>query len=462
MIKSTLELRTTKKEGTIRLRFRLTDGRRANLYHKSEIKADLNELSKLTKEGEPKPKISVYNKALVEKIRREREAMEKAYQEMQERGLDLNGKVFEDIVNNILHPSRIKSDSMLFLLPRFKCFIDDGETNGVFGKARKSHYNVVYGILERFLSIKHNQKIKTTDFTSDLLIELYRFISNEWEYVELYPEIYQNKKYREIPKCKRAGNTVAAKLKLLQAFFTDLEDSGEVDKSPFRAIGRRLKGAMFREKYDEPVSLSIDELKKILGTEVPEHLQETKDTFLLHCALGCRIGDFQSLNMGKVGIKDGIPYIHYLPKKTMREQKDNSEVETPLVLFALEVVRKYQMKFGILRNVSGKDGYNARIKELLKVCGINRQVKIFNEEKGDNIYKQLYEVASSKLCRKTHVDITTKAQVDKYVSGLHKEGSKAVERYTKLGIKERFILFCSAFREKLYKVDDDLNVQKYE
>ena len=462
MIKSTLELRTTKKEGTIRLRFRLTDGRRANLYHKSEIKADLNELSKLTKEGEPKPKISVYNKALVEKIRKEREAMEKAYREMMDRGLDLNGKVFEDIVNNILHPSRIKADSMLFLLPRFKCFIDDGETNGVFGKAHKSHYNVVYGILERFLSIKHNQKIKTTDFTSDLLIELYRFISNEWEYVELYPEIYQNKKYREIPKCKRAGNTVAAKLRLLQAFFTDLEDSGEVDKSPFRAIGRRLKGAMFREKYDEPVSLSIDELKKILGTEVPEHLQETKDTFLLHCALGCRIGDFQSLNMGKVGIKDGIPYIHYLPKKTMREQKDNSEVETPLVLFALEIVRKYQMKFGILRNVSGKDGYNARIKELLKVCGINRQVKIFNEEKGDNIYKQLYEVASSKLCRKTHVDITTKAQVDKYVSGLHKEGSKAVERYTKLGIKERFILFCSAFREKLYKVDDDLNVQKYE
>ena len=88
--------------------------------------------------------------------------------------------------------------------------------------------------------------------------------------------------------------------------------------------------------------------------------------------------------------------------------------------------------------------------------------EIFNEEKGDNIYKQLYEVASSKLCRKTHVDITTKAQVDKYVSGLHKEGSKAVERYTKLGIKERFILFCSAFREKLYKVDDGLNVQKYE
>ena len=189
MIKSILELRTTKKEGTIRLRFRLTDGRRANLYHKSEIKADLNELSKLTKEGEPKPKISVYNKALVEKIRREREAMEKAYQEMQERGLELNGKVFEDIVNNILHPARVKVNSMLFLLPRFKCFIEDGETNGVFGKARKSHYNVVYGILERFLSIKHNQKIKTTDFTSDLLIELYRFISNEWEYVELYPEV---------------------------------------------------------------------------------------------------------------------------------------------------------------------------------------------------------------------------------------------------------------------------------
>lgn len=37
----TIFRRTTKSEGIIKLRFRLRDGRDVDLYHKSEIKADL-------------------------------------------------------------------------------------------------------------------------------------------------------------------------------------------------------------------------------------------------------------------------------------------------------------------------------------------------------------------------------------------------------------------------------------
>ena len=38
---NTIFRRTTKSEGIIKLRFRLRDGRDVDLYHKSEIKADL-------------------------------------------------------------------------------------------------------------------------------------------------------------------------------------------------------------------------------------------------------------------------------------------------------------------------------------------------------------------------------------------------------------------------------------
>ncbi len=44
--------RKTKKEGSIRLRLRLPDGRGADLYHKSEIDADLKDLDKFTDAGE--------------------------------------------------------------------------------------------------------------------------------------------------------------------------------------------------------------------------------------------------------------------------------------------------------------------------------------------------------------------------------------------------------------------------
>jgi hypothetical protein len=67
-------------------------------------------------------------------------------------------------------------------------------------------------------------------------------------------------------------------------------------------------------------------------------------------------------------------------------------------------------------------------------------------------------VASSKLCRKTHVDMMNKVQINMYAAGLHKEGSDAVERYTKLDIKDRFVLMCAAFKQPMYKVDENLNV----
>ena len=67
----TLFRRTTKSEGMIKLRFRLKDGREVDLYHKSETKADIKDLTKLEDAGELRPKVSIYNHELKEKIDRE-------------------------------------------------------------------------------------------------------------------------------------------------------------------------------------------------------------------------------------------------------------------------------------------------------------------------------------------------------------------------------------------------------
>lgn len=67
-------------------------------------------------------------------------------------------------------------------------------------------------------------------------------------------------------------------------------------------------------------------------------------------------------------------------------------------------------------------------------------------------------MGSSKLARKTHVDIMNKVQVDMYAAGLHKVGSSAVTRYTSMEIKDRFKLMNTAFDQRAYKVDNQLNV----
>ena len=105
--------------------------------------------------------------------------------------------------------------------------------------------------------------------------------------------------------------------------------------------------------------------------------------------------------------------------------------------YALDIIKKWQFNFPILKYVTGKSGYNVKIRKLLDQ--IDREVKVF-----DNA---LYTMGSSKLCRKTHLDMLTKVQVNMYVSGHHKEGSSAVKHNSSLILKDRFIFMCAAYKQ---------------
>ena len=447
--------RTTKKEGVIKLRFRLRDGRNIDLYHKSDIEADLKSLEKFTLKGTVKPKVTVYDKNLLADISKEIEAMSAAYAEMKDKGVPFSGENFEAMIDKILHPDKYVKNEAQTLLERFGRFIENGYRDGIFGEGRMKHYYVVYHELERFLIINKMDDVTPKDFSADALMDLGLFFRDEYLYVDKWRGLYVNVNTRNTPMERRSMNTVATKMKKIQAFFNELEDKEEIVKSPFRKLGRERKRNVLKEKYDDPVYLKRDEFLKLMRTEVPSSLQETKEAFLLQCAFGCRIADFQALTMAKVAVRDGIPYIHYLPKKTLREQKD--EIETPIMRYALDTVLKWQFKFPVLKYVSGKSGYNAKIKQLLRFVGIDRKCTVFDEDL-DNTYKSLWELASSKLCRKTHVDMMNKVQVNQYAAGLHSIGSDAVNRYTRLELRDRFLLMCAAFGQPEYKVNSNLEI----
>ena len=72
---------------------------------------------------------------------------------------------------------------------------------------------------------------------------------------------------------------------------------------------------------------------------------------------------------------------------------------------------------------------------------------IYNEKTGENEYFPLWQRASSKTARSTCVDIMAKYQIDMYAAGLHRRGSKAVERYTNMEIRDDFALRNIAFRQ---------------
>jgi integrase len=203
---------------------------------------------------------------------------------------------------------------------------------------------------------------------------------------------------------------------------------------------------MMHVMYDAPVFLRAEEVRQVMATKVPAELQWVKDLFVLNCAVGCRISDLLRLTPDKVTVSDeGIPFVHYIPSKTAKRQSTNREVITPLIEPALEIINRTGLQLVGPNLKYEKQRYNKTLRQLLKVCGITRRVSIFCLETGDNVYRPLYEVATSKLARKTHIDMLNKVQINYYAAGLHRQGSEAVFRYTGLELRDRYELLRAAF-----------------
>jgi len=459
MKRITIENRSAKKGGNVFLRFRVRDGRNVQLYYKSEIKANLADLDKFTEEGLVKPRCSVFNKLLADDISKTIRLIGDSYDIMVRSNLPLDSSTLVAQINKTLHPCElepIKRDSLLRRLEKYR---ESGYRDGLFGKDRYKHYGTVLGKLTRFLTINGKSNMRPTDMTADLIMDFRDFLFNEYTYVQQHPKLYEGMDKRELPKAKRARNTVVTEMKMFQAFYAALEEMEEIIKSPFRKLGRERKKKVMSQKYNEPFFLRKDEFKSLLTAKVPTFLQETRDAFVLQCTFGFRISDFRKLTKDNIKVSpEGIPYIHYLPQKTKENQRDYSEVETPIIRLAYDIIQKTDLNFPVLRNQTGRTGYNAKIKALLQCCKIDRKISIFNENSQENEYVCLYSVAGSKLARSTHIDMMNKVQIDKYAAGLHKQGSIAVDHYTMLELKDRFKLMNIAFGQPDYRVDTNLKI----
>lgn len=297
----------------------------------------------------------------------------------------------------------------------------------------------------------------SAQFGAASVMDLRDFLVNEFKYVKRWGNLYE--RVKNIPQRERSGNTVSMKLKMLHSFFNAAVETGDLAVDPFKRMRKGARHAIMRESYNKAVCLTLEELNQIKETQLPDTLKEARDCFLLHCTTGQRIGDFSRMSLANVSVDpSGIPYIHYLAEKTKGLKNDNGEIETPVLYDSLALIKKYKFNFSCLSYAYGKSGYNKKIRDILKLAGIDRLCAVMNPKTGQNDYKPLYEVASSKLCRKTYVNLLSECQVNQYIGGLHKEGSTAVQRYLNPTLRDRFIIASAAFGQRLYKTDKELNI----
>lgn len=451
-------VRTTKKSGKIKIRFRVSDGREVQLFYKSEIEAEVSEVEKLNIDGTPKKRAN-YDRDLVRRIEERKLLINSVYEAMQSEGQEINAQRLSDAIERELHPEKFEEEaSSRELLKRFDKYIKEG----LFGEGRRAGYRVTYGILYRFLQISENYPtdIKAEEVTPSFLLDLRNFMAEEYIYPakKKWSHLYEDFNSYNLPTAPRTQNTIASKMKQLQAFFAQLEDADEIVKSPFRKMGRENRRAATREQFAQPFSLTLEELKAIEQAEVPKKLQSTKEAFIVMCALGCRISDFAKMDMSSLAISEnGVPYVRYIPKKTLNHNNSLAEVSTPLIKTAFDIIIKNGFSFPIARYSTGENGFNKKIKELLKVCEIVREVKTWNDLEKKMERRPICEVASSKIGRKTNVTLLNRVQINTTIGGLHSEGSEAVKHYFDERIEDLFLLMCRAFQEKPYKVDKSFN-----
>jgi len=459
MVRITIFTRSTTAKKNIKVRLRLTEGRRADLFHKTDIKADKDDLDKFGVNCELNSNVRIYNKELYKQLKEEVSYMQDAFKRMDTEGMDMTNEVFEQLIAEMKNPIvEIRNESP-GIITRFHQYIEGAVRDGIFGENRGKHIKVVCDKMERFLVIKGMSKMTAQEFDQNVLMDFRNFIFDEYKYVDKHKRLYKNFSKKNLPTERLSANTVVSQMKMLQTFFNDLENRDEINKSPFRKLGTERKRTVMKTKYDDPVFLRKDEFQKVLKAKLPADLEPVRDAFILQTAFGCRIADFQKMTMDNVGISDDqIPYIHYLPHKTAGEQATNTEVITPIVRFAFDIIKRTNFNLPAIKNIYGEMGYNTKIKGLLSICKIDRKVPIYDESAKSNVYLQVSSLGSSKLARKTHVDMMNKVQIDMYAAGLHKVGSGAVNRYTALEIKDRFSLINLAFDQQPYYVDTELNI----
>ena len=465
MERITLYCRTTSARGTTNLRFRVTNGRAVTMYYSTGRKIPNEQLAAFTPEGTIRPRVTVYNPKLKAEIEEYFAAINAAYNHMKIKGMDMRSEVLQAEVDKILNPESTEAilhpNGYETFVQRFRRYVEEAFRDGIIGDHRHMHYDAMVRRMERFLHIKGHSQLMPAQFDVKMLMDYRQFVSDEYLYVSQYPKLYQKDGRKRYPTKRISNNSVIHEMKGLRAFLNELENTDEIFKSPFRKISRERFKAMMRAKNDEPFFLRKAELKMIIETEVPQELQMAKDIFVLNCCIGARISDFFSFTMDKVSVSpEGIPYIHYIPHKTMKEMETMVEIKTPLVRIAYDIVMKTKLDFNQQNANYTVAVYNRELRKLLKFCGLDRPVSKFNETKGENEYFPLYELASSRLARKTHVDIMNKVQINAYVAGLHAEGSDAVFRYTNLELTDRFALMNVAFGQKVYHVNPDLTLVK--
>ena len=338
-----------------------------------------------------------------------------------------DGEYWQNTVNMFLNGDTIEEEHPFeneTVQDAFDIFIDTRATK----KERIKQMRVVQRIVLRYtLYIKKD--LRLSDWDEKHLCALEKFLKNEHTFFDENGVCLNKWKYlyKAVPEARqpkvRGGNAIYSIMKRLRTFFNWCVATGRITVSPFQK--HHLKECT----YGTPFYLTLNEMDALYEYDFSSRpsLAVQRDVFILQSNLGMRIGDFYSLTTANI-INDAIEYI---PSKTLNESGKVARI--PLTSKAKEIITRYHREGQLaLVPLISEQQYNKKIKEILRVAGIDRVVTILNPTTRIEEQHPIWEVASSHMARRNFIGnlyaIVKDPDLISSMTG-HVEGSKAFARY---------------------------------
>jgi len=334
-------IRTISKKEYVNVRFRLTDGRNLQLFHKSEIKVDPSHFD--VKAEKIKTKV-LFNPAkrkdFDKSISDRKNLIEEIYISETDKN-KLSSVWLEQAIDKQLHQEKYINDDIKHpstFIKYIAYFIDKAplRRDKTTGRLLANNNIQKYKATEKHLINFAKQENKEDYLFSEINIDFYhRFV--------LY-----------LQKLNFTQNTVGKQIRVLKTMLNDASDIN-IDMKDFK---------VFTEEVDN-VYLNEEELQRIKDLDLSNspHLDRVRDSFLILCWTGCRYSDLDKLN------EDNIENGYF----TFRQQKTNTKVTIPLHTVVDEIFKKYNYQ---MPEPITNQRFNEYIKDVAEIAEFNSKVAI--------------------------------------------------------------------------------------
>jgi integrase len=416
---------SAKKTEKVNVRFRLSDGRNVQLFHKSEIEVEPDAFDE--KNHVIKAKI-VYPKDKRTKFDNDVADRKKLIREIYDGTPGITSEQLDLRIDQSLHPEKyiqVEESKPKTFFEVYDLFVASYRST----ERMKQHYRSVKRILQRY-ELYTQKAVRSFSFTfesidAELLRDIESFIHIEHSLFKEHPDIYFAVPDSRAPKQRGRNRTN----KIFQYLKTVIRWAIEEKQTAIISIP---KFNLEQDIYGTPYYISIDERNQLYNKDLSEQplLAIQRDIFVFHCLIGCRVGDL--LRLKKNSIIDNA--VEYIARKTKEGRPVTLRV--PLNTTAKEIINRYSENEGdSLLPFIPEQTYNYAIKDMFEAAKLTRMVTVINPTTGDEEKRPLNEIASSHLARRTFIGNLYKKVKDPNLVGSlsgHKEGSRAFARYREI------------------------------